>query len=364
MKILCVTDQFETSRQSAIEGIFKERLREYHTVFIVYWSRELKSPRISGYDLYLPYRYKKRGSASIIEKLIDLFAIDIVIVRNFFPVLKSLLKLKKTYSFHIGFWNTFPHTFRRYFQAQQQNKAVFRKLIEYHCKTYIEKKLLACCDFLIVMSDEFKKFFFSDISIKHYILPMGFNPDNLPECEQIDNTVRKFIYTGTVDELRKTDLIVEAMAELKEEFVLDIYTQSDNETVETVRKINDPRITLYPSLNRESLLLKMVDYDVGIGLIPENSLYNVSSPTKTIEYYAVSLPAILNYLPEYKSLFDEESAFFCDFRKEDIQRTVINILKKKKRELLCMGRQGREIVRQKRNYKLLAEDLSLFLNNI
>ena len=71
------------------------------------------------------------------------------------------------------------------------------------------------------MSEEFKKTFYPDIVIA-FSLPMGVDFDSLPSCKPNNNAPRKLIYTGTVDYLRKTDLVAEALSELKEDFVLDI----------------------------------------------------------------------------------------------------------------------------------------------
>jgi glycosyltransferase involved in cell wall biosynthesis len=364
MKILCVTDQLEGSRESLIEGIFRGGLREQCQVYLVNFSRELRQPELSGYDIRLPYGCKRRGAAARIAALVELQDFDIVIVRNFFPVLRSFVQLRDRYRFRLGFWNTFPHTFRRYFEAQQERRALLRKSIEYRVRSWLEQRLVQRCDFLMVMSPQFKASFFDQVALKCHYLPMGFRLEDLPSCQPLENRVRKFIYVGTVDPLRRTELIVAAMIAMPEEFHLDIYTQSDNAAVEALRNIRDPRVTLCPPLPREQLMALMATYDVGIGLIPENPLYNVSSPTKTVEYYAVGLPAIINYLPEYTALFDGESAFFCAFETESIQGAVRQALGTSKAELIAMGRKGQETVRARRDYQVLSAQLYQFLQTL
>lgn len=362
MKILCITDQSENSNHSSIEGIFGARLKERCEVHLVYFSKTLEQGIIKDNNkIYIPYSYKRKNLCKELNKLINLKEIDIVIARNFFPVLRDLLKNKESYTFRIGFWHSFPHTFRRLFEAREEHKAVFRKTIEYKLKTYLEKKLVRQCDFLIVMSEEFKKTFYPDIPIAYLSLPMGVDFDSLPIYKPKNNAARKLIYTGTVDHLRKTDLIVEALSELKENFVLDIYTQSDNEITRKIKNSGDKRINICPAVPRSELFLKMTDYDVGIGLIPENSLYRVSSPTKTLEYYSIGLPALINYLPEYVSLYDNGSAFFCDFTKDGIKKTMKEILNTPNNRLFEMGAKGREITREFRDYKILSEKLYNFL---
>ena len=108
----------------------------------------------------------------------------------------------------------------------------------------------------------------------------------------------------------------------------------------------------------------MSKYDIGIGLIPENDLYRVSSPTKTFEYYSVGLPVIIDYLPEYVSLFKEENAFFCHFEKMDIQRVVRDALNTSKEVIFEMGLKGKKIVKEQRDYSVLSRKLYNFLMHI
>ena len=364
MKILCITDQFEGSDHSSIEGIFGRYLRELCEVYMVYFTRDSTSGRREGDKIYIPYRYKRYGMTEVLRKFLHMEDIDLVIVRNFFSVLKDILVSKDNFRYRVGFWHSFPHSYRRVFEAKKEKKAVIRKTIEHKIKTYWEKKLIGRCDFLVTMSQEFKKRFYADLNIRHLSLPMGVSFDVYPTLTYESNKVRKFIYTGTVDHLRETDLVVKAFSELEEDFQFDIYTRSDNSTTRYIENLNNPKISLYPAVPRTELLQEMVHYDVGVGLIPENNLYDVASPTKTIEYYSMGLPAMVNYLPEYVSLFDNGSAFFCRFTKDDIKATARAILRTPKDNLVEMGKKGRSIVKNQRDYKVLSEVLYRFLRDL
>ncbi|BCB97296.1 hypothetical protein JZK55_22180 [Dissulfurispira thermophila] len=364
MKILCITDQFENSNHSSIEGIFGTYLKEWcKEVYIVYFIKTSTNVSIKENKIYIPYSYKRKNITRELDKIIGLNQIDSIIVRNFFPVLKNVLKNKIRYNYRVGFWHSFPHTFRRLFEAKEENRAVFRKTIEYKLKTYFEKNLVKKCDFLIVMSREFKNTFYPDIDINYLSLPMGVCFNNLPSYKPNSDHLKKFIYTGTVDHLRKTDIIVEAISELKEEFIFDIFTQSSNKTTKKIKNIGDGRINIYPAIPRNELFKRIADYDIGIGLIPENDLYSVSSPTKTLEYYSIGVPVIVNYLPEYVSLFDNMSAFFCDFTKESIRETVQKVLNIPKEKLFAMGLKGKQIVKEQRDYRVLSEKLYNFIKD-
>ncbi len=59
------------------------------------------------------------------------------------------------------------------------------------------------------------------------------------------------------------------------------------------------------------LLKRMRSYDAGLALIPNNLLYEVASPTaKTMEYYAMGLPALMSPLAEHTRFFNENYRLF------------------------------------------------------
>ena len=365
MKILCITDQFEGSDHSAIKGIFEKYLLEFCEVYVVYFSKNIQEIRKCGTNIYVPYAFKRQDIIKELNKVINLEDIDIVIVRNFFPVLKTILRYRQQYGYRIGFWHSFPHTFRRIYEAKLLRKSIFRKTIEYKIKTLMEYRLLRQCDFMISMSDQFKKYFHNNLAVKYFSLPMGVDFATIPVYRREPKRgIKKFIYTGTIDPLREVDIIAQAFHEIDIEYRLDFFTKSDNQSVRWIKDLNDRRINVYPYMSRDKLMKLMEEYHVGIGLLPEAPIYSVSSPTKTLEYYSMGLPAIINYLPEYVSLFDEESAFFCKFEKEDIKKTINRILSIPEEEIMEVGSRGYAAVKAKRDYRTLSRRLFNFLQSI
>lgn len=361
MRIICITDQFEGSNHSSIEGIFGTYLSEYCQITLVYFTEKSDNSRQEGNRIYLPRTCKRRGIVSELQKIVPLNTIDCIIVRNYFPVLQQMLAVKQVYRFRLGFWNSFPHTYRRLFEAQQSGRGLLRKRIEYSLKNYYEQRLVRRCDFLIVMSPEFKDFFYSTLNLPWFALPMGVVTEGLPNVNFNVHNVPKLVYTGTVDQLRQTDLIIHALIELDNNFQLDIYTSSNNRMTDLIRRIGDKRVQIRPPQSRTNLLETLTDYDIGIGLIPDNNLYRVSSPTKTIEYYSIGLPALINYLPEYTSLFDHTVAFFCNFSPDSIKDASVKALAISKHQLVEMGINGKKIIIERRNYRNLACTLHSFV---
>ncbi len=360
MRILCITDQFEGSEHSSIEGVFGSHLLGMCEVRIVYFSREGAARRDAN-KLTLPYTFKRGNICAEIARFFPLDEFDVVVVRNFFPVLRDVLAARERYGFRVGFWNSFPHTYRRLFQAQNERHSLVRKSLEYRVRSFFETRLVQRCDFLVAMSQEFKDSFFANVQIPFFPLPMGVDFKGLPAAAPGQAGPLKMIYTGTVDALRRTSEVATAIAGVAGDFVLDIFTASDNEVTRRIAQLGDRRITIKPSLPRQELFQRMTGYDLGIGLIPENRLYNVSSPTKTLEYYGIGMPAMVNYLPEYTNLFDQDTAFFCEFTEEAIARTIGEVLQVGREKLRRMGALGRERIVAQRDYRVLAQQLHGFM---
>ena len=364
MNVLCLTDQFDGSQHSAVEGIFGKYLQAYAQVWLVFFDRSLQKGFSRDRRIVLPYFWKHRDICRALEPLLDLKTMDLVIVRNFTAVLGRVLGRRDHYGYRVGFWHSFPHDFRRLHEARQEKKAVGRKALEYAFNRFRERRLVRRVDFLITMSAEFKRSWHPEAEAPAYSLPMGVDFEGLPSRSPAEEGPKKFIYIGAVDALRQTEVVVRAFHRTPGEFTLDFYTASRNQTVTRIRDLGDRRIRVHPAVSREELFRMMAAYDVGIGLIPDNRLYRAASPTKAFEYYAAGLPVLINALPEYTELFDPRSAFFCDFSPEAIQKKLVELMGTPREVLVQMGERGKALVAEKRNYQILAGDLFDFLQQV
>jgi glycosyltransferase involved in cell wall biosynthesis len=365
MRVLLITDQAPDSSHSAIQGIFNNHLRKYAEVDLVYFDRTLDRPSTDDGKLVLPYRFKRRQILRGLKALTDPATYDFVIVRNFFPVLRDVLRYKRHYGYCVGFWESFPHSFRRIYEARTTGRAVLRKTVEYAIKQRLERRLIERCDFYLPITETYKMRFHPELLIPYFPLPMGVDFSRIDggPLPKVWDAKKRFIYVGAVDRLRRLDLIVSAFSQVKGDFVLDLYTPSKNELVNEIASgaERDSRIRVRPPQPRDDLLRLMRQYDVGVGLIPESPLYEVSSPTKTLEYYAAGIPAIINRLPEYVFLFNERSAFLCSLGEQEIRDTVAGILRMSRAELRQIGDTGRQAVQSRRDYAVIAAELYRFL---
>lgn len=364
MNILCLTDQFDGAQHSAIEGLFGKYLADRAGVRLVFFSRALPRGTARGNRILLPYACKHRRLLRELELLADLQNMDAVIVRNFIPVLGQMLQGRERFGYRLGFWHSFPHDFRRIHEARLEKKALGRKTLEYVWRRFQERRLVGRGDFLITMTAAFREAFHPDWKKPSFILPMGVDFNGLPPPAPARTGPKKFIYSGAVDALRQSAGLARAFHETPGDFVLDFYTASRNATVREIAALHDPRIRILPAVPRDELFRRMGGYDLGIGLLPDNDLYRVSSPTKTFEYAALGLPALINPLPDYREVFDDQAAFYCDFTPEAIRRKTAELLALPREDLARRGARGKAAVADKRNYQNLAGGLLAFLQGL
>lgn len=366
MKILLITDQEPRSEHSAIRGIFDNHLRELAEVHIVWFSRENKRIELDERQTTLPWRYRKWALLWRFHSPLALNEFDIVIVRNLFVVLQGLLGVTQR-PYQLGFWESFPHSFRRLHEAEKTKRSLLRKRIEYRIRSICEDKLLSACDFYLPITQTFAKLFRPHLTIPAHPLPMGVDSNQLPPLASrvaAKDRALRLIYAGAVDGLRGFDVILDALSSSDNDFVLDLFSASRNATTNAIERDADYRIRLFKAIPRTELLKRMCDYDVGLALIPNDPLYDVASPTKTMEYYAMGLPALMSPLAEHRFLFDESSGYFCTLDKTSIIEAIEQLCRTPRTLLAQMGEVGRKRVIDERSYNCMASELLSFLGKI
>ncbi|WP_297600649.1 MULTISPECIES: hypothetical protein [Helicobacter] len=375
MRILCITDKPYNEEESTLKGVFEKYLLEYAEVHCVYFTKNSKTykPCFENNRFILPYSTKHRKFIQNFMNLRgNLLDYDFIIVRNFYGIAKQILPFHR----QVIFWETFPHDYRRLYEAKRDKKAIWRKTIEYKIKFFLHQKILKKCIAYLTMTPQLQKTFQPNLKIPIHCIPSGIDFDLLND-EAIRHNIAyineplKLIYIGSIDANRELAKIVEAISEAKGEFVLDIFSGSSNKEVEKIRHFStqDSRITLHPPLPFTEMLQRLGTYDIGLGIIPNTPLYSVSSPIKVMEYVGNGVIPLLNDLPEHLRLFDESTAFFTQNSPNAITQSIERILNTPKEHLLSKKQATFKNAQVKMDYKVIASNtyeflLSLHSNNI
>ncbi len=211
MRILLITDLPWGEDESAVEGLFRHELRAAHEVEVVFHARGLwKAERRDGV-VVVPKRALRHGLWRALAGVADTEGWDCVIVRNKFHVLRQALRCRGRCK--VGFWESFPHAYRRVEDAVIRRRGVWRKRLEFRLKKCAQLRMLRRADFFLPISRHHEQEFYPGLGLASDPLPMGVDRGvwlggRIDRCE---GSLR-LVYTGTLDSLRGMEVICRAAA--------------------------------------------------------------------------------------------------------------------------------------------------------
>lgn len=362
-RILLISDLPMAAEDAAVDGLFRQALRRRFEVDVVYHDRETARAERRDDVVVVPKSALRRGLPAALEQARAAGAYDFVIVRNKYHVLRQVLRSRGAAK--VGFWETFPHSYRRVAEAELEGRSVWRKRLEYAWRRRRELSLLRRSDCFLAISARHVAEFHPEFRGPLCPLPTGLDATALETRPGGERTGPiRLVYVGTMDPLRQVELVNTALIKTPAEFRLDYYTFSQNPSVEAVRACGDPRVRVLPALPRQALFKALSAADVGLSFVPESRTYIGSSPTKTLEYAALGLVVMANPLPDYEEWLDPAAAFLMPLTTAGIADGLRRVLATPRTELGEMGRRNARRVRERRTYDVLAERVGEFLERL
>jgi glycosyltransferase involved in cell wall biosynthesis len=131
---------------------------------------------------------------------------------------------------------------------------------------------------------------------------------------------RVVVYLGRVARSRKSDFLLDVAALLRARnpdvlLVIAGDAPSDDEMAWMRREIAQRglagHVLLTGWLPQRTALGYAVRAEVGLSPIPRGTLFDVSSPTKLVEYMALGIPSVANDIPDQKLVIAESRAGLC-----------------------------------------------------
>ncbi|MEH6437246.1 glycosyltransferase [Massilia sp. DD77] len=131
---------------------------------------------------------------------------------------------------------------------------------------------------------------------------------------------RVVIYLGRVAQARKSDFlldVVEALRQSMPDVLLVIAGDAPSEDemawmrAEIARRRLEEHVLLTGWLPQRSALGYALRAEVGLSPIPRGDLYDVSSPTKLVEYLALGIPSVANDIPDQALVVAQSGAGLC-----------------------------------------------------
>jgi glycosyltransferase involved in cell wall biosynthesis len=183
--------------------------------------------------------------------------------------------------------------------------------------------------------------------------------------DRLDASVVTVAYLGTLSADRRLDVLVEMLALLRGRgmnvrllFVGNADRARDRELLEVRgRELGMSEfIEITGALPQAEALERISRADVGLSPILRSPIYDVSSPTKMIEYLALGMPVVANDNPEQQMILRESRAGVCvPWSARNFARGVEWLSRRSLEERIAMGARGRAWVESNRTYSRLAD---------
>ena len=392
LKILMLaTDTYPTSH-TVLEEVFANILHNkgHEIAWVMQSSGKLKKNKIThwkGSQVYVTMaspgtsRFGKLinhvlrcvGKILIIHKIVKNENFDLVQVRDGIIEGMIAIYLKKRCGIPFSFQHSFPFP-----EADIQSKSgMARYPFIYHLRGKISKPVLRWILFKANLILPISKWMKQDLvekgipKEKMMAFPMGVNVKHLSpnisgtyirEKSKLNNSPT-IIYIGTMAKGRGLDFLLRALVVVKKEIPdIKLLMVGDGDDRTRLEKLGQSlnikkNIIFIGQVPRSQVPEYIAAADVCVSPIPPLPVYQVSSPTKLIEYMGMGKPVIGNDIPDQKEVINNSGGGICvRYDEEEFANAIIELLndQKKAKE---MGRKGREWVVRNRSYDILANNL-------
>ncbi len=174
------------------------------------------------------------------------------------------------------------------------------------------------------------------------------------------------VYLGSLDRLRKPELMVDAallVAQQMPDFLLLVIGEADEPS--EVGWLREYALTVGAGdtvhftgrLPRQEALRLAAFAQVGLSPIAPNPLFEVSSPTKPLEYWALEIPVVANDIPDQKMVIEQSGGGWCvEFSAQAFATAILQCLEDPL-QAKERAQKGRQWVSNHRSYPAIAQRL-------
>ncbi|QKJ66855.1 glycosyltransferase [Deefgea piscis] len=302
---------------------------------------------------------------------------DIIQVRDRIRLLPAAWLSSYLWRKPLVYWVSFPivEGHRKVFLDCDQGEFLRKFIlnIRYCLSNFLFYKIMPfCCDYIFVQSSAMKEAFclLGIPETKMMPVPMGVDLEMFSaistNLNDIKDSTLKLCYLGTVAKARKSEFILDVLKGVLQHIpdaqliiVGDALTAGEQSWF---RSEIDARglassIELTGWLPQCEGISLVANSHIGLSPIPRGPLFDVSSPTKAVEYLACGIPCIGNDIPDQKLVLEESEAGLCV--EMNVNSFVMAIV-----ELWCLPQVREEMsvnaknyVLHNRNYTVLSETL-------
>jgi glycosyltransferase involved in cell wall biosynthesis len=268
------------------------------------------------------------------------------------------------------YWLSFPFP-EAYFIAAKSNKSKYR--IYYLLRGLVSKFILyriisRFADHIFVQSDEMK-LSMARAGIpadKMTPVPMGIDMRLVTQLESTDlasDSQPNIVYLGSLNRDRQLDFLLNAFQRVVRVVPnIKLYIVGGAEDPDDILflKSEAERLQIGDKVIFTRFLPQNIAFEyirratVCVSPIPPGPMYDVSTPTKIVEYMAFQRPVVANDLPDQKKILAASGGGICTgYDVESFANAIIYILQHPD-EATKMGKNGHKFVQKERSYESIA----------
>lgn len=199
-------------------------------------------------------------------------------------------------------------------------------------------------------------------------VPMGVDPAIVKAADQMGPIARqpgtRAVYLGSLDRMRQPEVMVDAAILVRQrvpDFELIVVGSAEDPADRTfledhVKNTGSEQfVKLMGRMPQLDALRIAKSAQVGLSPIPRSPLFDVASPTKTVEYMALGIPVVGNDQPEQAQILNESQAGVCSpLTAQGFADGILYCLEDPGRAKE-MGERGRRYANDRRDYATIAK---------
>ena len=281
--------------------------------------------------------------------------------------------IKKRYG--LAFFYHMPSVFpEEKLQAYKMRTGSYHPLI-YYIRGKLEQLILYNCilhktDLILAISEWMKKELIRKgiDEEKIVVFPMGVNISSPPSGEAIKEKLKlgkspTLIYIGTILNIRQLDFLLRSLVMVKKKIpdvkLLMVGDGNDRNRLEKLsQSLNLKQNVIFTGwVSRFQIPDYIASADIGVSFVPPFPIFQISSPTKLVEYMAVGKAVVGNDIPDQKEVIGDSGGGICvPYDEKEFANAIMELLDNpdKAKE---MGKLGYQYVQKNRSYEVLANKL-------
>jgi len=246
----------------------------------------------------------------------------------------------------------------------------FIRYAENMMKVPIYNYLISRCDIFHPISRWMGEYFRDRKKDGVMPLPLCSSDLFLDQDIDVEGDNNTLIYIGHIVEMRKIEFLYDIVEMVKEKFddirliiVGKIFNESYRKYLDEygIDRNLEKNIEIIEYVPRDRIPKLLGNSAIGLSVLPPILAYEVSSPTKVVEYLSIGLPVVANSeIKDQEYIISESGGGLTSaYDSKGIADRIVQMLGNRE-NLVNMGKKGKEWVRRHRNYEGLAGELTDF----